>query len=233
MYHVGWQTENPQTSSCSGKTSLLLGNCFVLCMPSTDWMNPIYILEREICVIQIQSIFSNVSPIPKHLHKIYEPIGVGYSQSSQYLSCNSSLFREIRLQNHKVSSRCFQEYSEKVLNVSWNAYNQILQPWHLSGRVPTETTGRESGLCPKASQKTWFSHRSTTKHLFLGSFNFELLRYQSCLELWDVEDKCRKRDSSMLGDCLSLGFWVVPLAVISQALVMKSALLMWVFIQRD
>lgn len=78
-----------------------------------------------------------------------------------------------------------------------------------------------------------YTHSSTTKYLLPGSSRFEHLGYHSYIELCDNEDRWRKRESPTLGDCLSLGSWLAPLAVIACTLAMKSAFLVWVFIQMD
>lgn len=78
-----------------------------------------------------------------------------------------------------------------------------------------------------------YTHSSTTKYLFPGSSSFGPLGYHSCPDLCDNEDKWRKRESPTFGDCLSLGSWIAPLAVIAYTLGMKSAFLVRVFIQMD
>lgn len=91
------------------------------------------------------------------------------------------------------------------MTVSWNTKNQIYNLGILVEGHHQKLLEERLAFVPESHKRhgspesCGYTHSSTTKHLFLGSFNSELLGYQSCLEFCDDEDKQGKRQFQTWG----------------------------------
>lgn len=91
------------------------------------------------------------------------------------------------------------------MTVSWNTKNQIYNLGILVEGHHQKLLEERLAFVPESHKRhgspesCGYTHSSTTKHLFLGSFNSELLGYQSCLEFCDDEDKQGKRQVQTWG----------------------------------